>query len=81
MVNNRSSGEGVSGSSPCMGTFHKSFNFSINNHSKYQNTGLFSGSSPCMGTFHKSFNFSMNDHSKYQNTGLSIFKLTSMKTY
>ena len=35
VVNNRSSGDGVSGSSLCMDV-----RFSINDHSKYQNTGF-----------------------------------------
>ena len=41
MVKNRSSGDGVSGSSPPRATFHQPFNFSINDHSKYQNTVFF----------------------------------------
>ena len=39
--NNLSSGDGVSGSSPSWETFHQLFNFSINGHSKYQNTVFF----------------------------------------
>ena len=36
-VNNCSSGNGLSGLSPCMGEAAIHFNFSINDHSKYQN--------------------------------------------
>ena len=42
VVNNRSSGDSVSGSSPRMGDpFINLFNISINDHSKYQNTVFF----------------------------------------
>ena len=41
--NNRFSGDGIPGSSPCRVTVHQPIIFSINDHSKYQNTGsLFS---------------------------------------